>query len=456
MNLTTRILDVLAPAVFDPMDRWRRGDRSASLVKEVERALALPADRSGNYQLARLRAVADHAKRHTRFYGERFAEAGIDRPAEMEWSDLARLPFLTREEMRAQGEELASSAFPISVCVASATGGTTSSPVRFLLDPDSYWRRWAAVQAFDRWLGYRPGLRVAYLWGARQDWPAPSGWKQRLRSVMVTRTRYYPSALLDDAVFESYARDLAAFRPRLFQAYPTPLALFSEFLLRRGLRPEVGAVSCTAEPLLAPQRDTIRAAFGRDPVNWYGARECGRIAMECERHDGLHVNVFGLHVEVLPLPGMVDPGLGEVVVTDLWNLAFPLIRYRTGDLARFDPSPCACGRPTPRLRDIVGRTADVFVNSRGQRVPGVALPSRLVAEGSRVRAMQILQHDAKRFEVLVVPGAQYDGGVEEWLRERLASYMNDEIELSLRIVESIPLEPSGKARFAKNLMPHSS
>ena len=220
----------------------------------------------------------------------------------------------------------------------------------------------------------------------------------------MTRTRYYPSALLDEAVFESYARDLAAFRPRLLQAYPSPLALFSEFLLRRGLRPEVGAVCCTAEPLLAPQRETIRAAFGRDPVNWYGARECGRIAMECERHDGLHLNAYGLHVEVLPLPGMIDPGLGEVVVTDLWNLAFPLIRYRTGDLARFDPSPCPCGRSTPRLRDIVGRTADVFVNSRGQRVPGVALPSRLVAEGSRVRAMQILQHDTRRFEVLVVPG----------------------------------------------------
>lgn len=104
----------------------------------------------------------------------------------------------------------------------------------------------------------------------------------------------------------------------------------------------------------------------------------------------------------------------------------------------------------------MGRTADVFVNSRGQRVPGVVLPSRLVAEGSRVRAMQILQHATTRFEVLVVPGSQYDDGVEAWLRERLASYMNEEIDLTVRVVESIPLESSGKARFAKNLMSHSS
>ena len=181
MNFLPRLLDILSPAVLNPLDQLWRGDRSSSFVKEVERVLALPMDSVREYQLARLREVADHAGRHTRFYARRFAEAGIAHPGEMTWSDLSRFPFLTREDMRSRGEELASDAFAAVRVRSVRDGGTLSSPVPFLLDKGSSWRRWAAMQAFDRRLGYRPGLRVGYLWGARQDWPASPSLKQRLR-----------------------------------------------------------------------------------------------------------------------------------------------------------------------------------------------------------------------------------------------------------------------------------
>ena len=188
------------------------------------------------------------------------------------------------------------------------------------------------------------GLRIAYLWGARQDAPGKPSWKGRLRGALVSRNRFFPSGLLDEAILDGYARELQAFRPVLLQAYPTPLAIFARHLLQRCIRLTIPALSCTAEPLLPAQRETIRAAFGRAPVNWYGARECGRIATECQRLDGLHVNVYGLHVELLPLPDMPAEGVGEIVVTDLWNRALPLIRYRTGDITVLREAPCACAQ----------------------------------------------------------------------------------------------------------------
>ncbi len=452
MHAADRLLDFLSPTVFAPLDARLRGDRSRSFAGEAEALTAAPAERIEAFQLERIRAIAAHAARHTRFYAERFAEAGIARPEAMTWEQFRGLPCLTREDLRQRHEDLASDAFAPRERIATATGGTTSSPIPFLLDRESHWRRWGATLAFDAWLGYRPGLRIAYLWGARQDAPGKPSWKGRLRGALVSRNRFFPSGLLDEAILDGYARELQAFRPVLLQAYPTPLAIFARHLLQRCIRLTIPALSCTAEPLLPAQRETIRAAFGRAPVNWYGARECGRIATECQRLDGLHVNVYGLHVELLPLPDMPAEGVGEIVVTDLWNRALPLIRYRIRDLGRLDAAPCACGRGAPRLRDILGRTADTFVNSRGQRVPGVAFTNRLVTDGRRIEALQLLQHEPRRFEALVVAGPDYDAATPEWLRSRLAAFLEDDIELTLRPVEAIPREASGKLRVAKNLM----
>ena len=56
------------------------------------------------------------------------------------------------------------------------------------------------------------------------------------------------------------------------------------------------------------------------------------------------------------------------------------------------------------------------------------------------------------FEALVVAGPDYDAATPEWLRSRLAAFLEDDIELTLRPVEAIPREASGKLRVAKNLM----
>ena len=59
------------------------------------------------------------------------------------------------------------------------------------------------------------------------------------------------------------------------------------------------------------------------------------------------------------------PGeLGQVLVTDLLNLAMPLIRYRIGDMAIYDETPCKCGRSLPRLKKVAGRVTDFLVGRR--------------------------------------------------------------------------------------------
>src|SRR5690606_20157227 len=109
---------------------------------------------------------------------------------------------------------------------------------------------------------------------------------------------------------------LRRWRPRHLQAYPTPLAIFAEYLLENDLRLDIPAISVTAEPLQPFQRELITRAFRSAPYNWYGAREAGRIATECDHHNGLHENAYGVHVAINAAGNYAGAELGPLLVTD--------------------------------------------------------------------------------------------------------------------------------------------
>jgi len=59
---------------------------------------------------------------------------------------------------------------------------------------------------------------------------------------------------------------------------------------------------------------------------------------------------------------------GELVITNLGRLGFPVIRYRTGDVVKLNMEKCACGRTFARFEGgILGR-ADDMVTVRGVNV----------------------------------------------------------------------------------------
>lgn len=108
-------------------------------------------------------------------------------------------------------------------------------------------------------------------------------------------------------------------------------------------------------------------------LDHYGLTETGYGgAVECPAHDGYHLRLLDIIVEIVDFCGdePLQPGeTGEVVITTLEREAMPLIRYRTGDVACLLPGPCACGSPLPRLGPVQGR-----LERCGNRVRVVQMP----------------------------------------------------------------------------------
>ena len=124
--------------------------------------------------------------------------------------------------------------------------------------------------------------------------------------------------------------------------------------LRKDLFLEVAFV--TGERLSEKMRSQMEKKYDLIMRQGYGTADVGCIGYECFHKTGLHI-ANRCYVEIChPDTGipLKDGEVGEIVVT-AFNKTYPLIRHATGDLSYIDRGPCACGRTSPRLGNIVGR-----------------------------------------------------------------------------------------------------
>jgi phenylacetate-coenzyme A ligase PaaK-like adenylate-forming protein len=156
---------------------------------------------------------------------------------------------------------------------------------------------------------------------------------------------------------------LNAYAPHILGGYPSILALLAgeQFAGRLAIRPHL--VFAGGETVTAGTRRRVREAWGCDLFDYYGLTETLIIAGECAAHAGLHIYEDAAAIEVVNDNGAAaaagQPGAG-LLVTNLLNRTFPIIRYEVSDLAATALEPCACGLPFARLVHLTGRREEIL------------------------------------------------------------------------------------------------
>ena len=444
MHLLNRAYLGIALPLFEP--RSFQGATSRFRKYEQLERLSLPENK--NRQWESLRRLLLYSYQNSPFYRRRFEDAGVHPLSIQSPLDLEKLPVLTRDDIAQHLDDLQSSEYKRTSLHQAATGGTTDTPVPILRSPSSVYEKAAVQLRFNAWAGFLPGDKVFYLWGARQDYSENPSWRWRLFDRHLMRRVWAPTSILNPAVLESHRQQLNELRPRIVYAYPTPLALFCEYLKESG-RPfhRPASAICTAEPLFPEQRAIIEEVLGCRIFEHYGSREFGMIAGECEEHNGMHLNPASAYLEFLPVESSETPGLHEMLVTDLLNYGMPLIRYRVNDCVLAGPEECKCERGYPLVRQIIGRTGDVFQLPNGDRIPGVAFTNRVLKVCPGLAKTQIIQESLTEFRIRYVPGRGFSNTDLDLLRTNLQAFVAGGIEWTFEQVAEIPRERSGKTRF---------
>jgi phenylacetate-coenzyme A ligase PaaK-like adenylate-forming protein len=157
----------------------------------------------------------------------------------------------------------------------------------------------------------------------------------------------------------------------------------------------------------------------------------------------MHVRSNAVILELLKNGRPVSDGeRGEVVVTDLWNEATPIIRYSgLKDIARFSTDECPCGQKAPRLEVIEGRLADSVVLKDGRVIHPFSLTLAL-EHLSGIARFQIVQDSLDEMRVMVVP-EDHNLDQPREIVKALTSVLGDSIAIRAEMCEEIPRNLNG-------------
>lgn len=381
------------------------------------------------------------------YYRRRWQAAGIAPGDIRDEADFAKLPVLTKDDIRANADDLVAAPWRGRL-TWKATGGSTGTPLRFGYTHESYERRIAAMWRGYEWAGARMGRRTLYLWGA----PVVAS-----NSAHDIKDRIYHAAynrkmlnafLMSEARMVEYADAIDAFRPEIIVSYVAPILRMSEWLIASGRTPHRPvSILSAAEALSESQRETMERAFGCPVYNTYGCREVMLIAAQCEHREGLHLSADHLHVELHEPKSTMrgDAAIGEVLLTDLHNEGMPLIRYANGDMATAGPDACACGRSLPLLARVDGRKLDTLKSPDGRLMPGEYFVYAFLSV-PHLRRYQVVQREPAAIDVYIVPEPGFDAATEALIRTSIGGVAGPAMEVRCHLVDDIPATTSGKFR----------
>lgn len=388
-----------------------------------------------------------NAAQHSPWHAQRLQAAGLDdavRHGAMQLADLSRLPTMNKRDARDNIDQLVWRGAPGGV-FKYTTGGSSGEPLTF------YFGR--ARQAADaagrlrarRWWGVNSGDREVYLWGA----PVELNKTDRIKTL---RDRLVNQVLLNafemsSARMDEYLAAIQAWQPRAIYGYASSLALLCAHAEARNTKlriPVLRVVSATGEPLFPHQRELIERVM-RVPVSIeYGARDAGLMALESPEHALLQMSETHI-IEVLDAAGN-PANEGEAVITSLVSEAQPFIRYRTGDVVRRSNKTDRGGRGLHVLDAVVGRQTDFVVASDGRIMHALALIYVLRAVPG-IAQFKCVQHTRTSLEVQLVTDAHWNESSRLAVINGLRARLGADLDVTLRMLETIPPEASGKHRY---------
>jgi phenylacetate-CoA ligase len=403
-------------------------------------------------QQVELKKLLAHAWENVPEYRTRLASAGLQPEDVHGLESLRRLPLLTREDAALTFDARKSIRFPLPE-IDKSTSGTSGNPLVFAYDRGSeYWRQAIKLRGY-AWAGYQPGDRCLHFWGRPPAIQHPFSKRLKMALDHAVRREYYADCTdRSEVALARIVRRIERNRPSVIVCYAQAGVALARHINETHSRSwDTISVITAAEPLFPADRNTIAGAFGSQIFETYGSREVMLMAAECEAHDGLHVSMENLILELIVRDEQgerpAQPGeIGEVAVTDLHNYGAPFIRYLTGDLAvAREAKRCACGRHLSMLQRVEGRTTDTLRNGAGHPVSGLLFNVFFVPLAHKVKEFQVVQRRDRAIDLRIVPTAAFDDSVLQLLRSHCARFIPG-VELRTEIVPQLTVEPGGKLR----------
>ncbi len=410
-------------------------------------------DSLSQVQLERLQATVNRVTRNVAFYRVSLATAGVSGEDVRGLSDLPRLPFTTKDDLR-RSYPYDMFAVPLRDIVRiQSTSGTTGTAVvvGYTRNDLKTWSECVARVLAAGGMTEHDVMQVAFTYGLFSGSFGLHAGAERIGACVIPAST---------GGLEKQVRIMRDFKTTALACTPSYALAIAAAATEMGVRRDelflrVGYFG--AEPWSEELRRRLEESLGITALDNYGLTEVlgPGVSFECERREGLHVNEDCFIVEVIdpstlqPLPRGAE---GEIVLTTITKEGFPLLRYRTGDIGSVTDEPCPCGRTLARMSRVQGRIDDMInlgaVKVFPSQIEQIVLDFKGLEPHYEIVVDRVKGIDTMEVRVEIsgaMPGLDEMKSLEK-IRARLVS----DLETATGITAKVTLvEPKGIARIAE-------
>ena len=296
------------------------------------------------------------------FYHDRMRNAGILPGDIRSLADVKKLPFMYKQDLRDNYPTKMFSVPTSELVRYHVSSGTSGKPtvVGYTRNDLEYWVEALARSLTSVGIGKEDILQISYGYGLFTGGLGLHYGAERVGATVVPTSTGNTERQLE------LMQDLGV---TAIACTPSYLIHMNDMASKMGI--DIKRDTCLkkavlgAEPWTESMRAKIENSMGIRAYDIYGTSEqAGPMFTECEERNGIHIGGDIMYVEVIdpktdePLE---DGEKGELVVTMLKKEALPMVRFRIKDVTSIMKDECSCGRTSPRISRITGRTDDMLI-----------------------------------------------------------------------------------------------
>ena len=429
------------------------------LYNEAKKAQYMPYDVLKQNQEKKLRKLILFAYHNVPYYHKLFKKLNL-KPGDIRTiEDLQKLPILTKEIIKKNQKDFIPNNLSKQKYINASTGGSTGQPLQYRISIEDALLDVVLFYVNCEQAGYRLGDKMAVFAGSQLVPSTKSSLVKKIKGWIIN-TKYFSSFDMSDRYLDKVVEDLNRFKPRFLRGYASSVFLLAKHIADKNLelKFEVKGVFTSSEVLFDYQRALIEEVFNCKVFDQYSQNDGGASMFECEKHNGLHIDMFRSIVEVVDEEGkQLDRGTGHILATSLHNYAMPFIRYDTGDMGILSDKKCDCGREMPLMEKIIGRVSDFIYAPNGNRIHGEFFSHifRSLDGGymrfSWVKEFQVVQRKINELTIKIVPddARNINDSDLNKLKEIILN-RTGEMDITIEIVDEIERTKAGKWKFIIN------
>jgi len=322
----------------------------------------MPREELEQLQLERLQATLNRVYKNVTCYRKRFKELEILPEDLQSLTDLTKLPFTTKEDLR-ENYPYGMFAVPLREVVRiHSSSGTTGKPtvVGYTRNDLKTWSNLVARFMTAVGVTHDDVVQIAFGYGMFTGAFGLHYGAETIGASVIP---------MGSGNTEKQIMIMQDYKTTVLVGTPSYAITIADKMEKMGVDPKTLSLKVGlfgGEPWSEAMRREIESRLFISATDNYGLSEIigPGVAGECMHKDGMHIFEDTFFPEIIdPESGAVLPlgSIGELVLTTLSKEALPMIRYRTRDITSLDYSPCPCGRTMVRMQKTMGRSDDMLI-----------------------------------------------------------------------------------------------